>query len=117
MESKKHVMNFYVFIGRKAVNLKDLRANRYEWMEMYLFVHKDLIGCKFWQRPCNTILCTGDSLTDRMLASIAYTTLYFGGLGFLTNDDQFHRLETFSVLSLVRVTWRTQAEVIQNLEA
>jgi hypothetical protein len=34
-------------------------------------------------------------------------------------DDLFHRLETvhFSVLLLVRVTWRTRAEVIQNPEA
>ncbi len=42
--SEKHVVNFYVFIWRKVVNLNGLRANRYELMEMYLFVHKDLIG-------------------------------------------------------------------------
>ncbi len=42
--SEKHVVNFYVFIWRKAVNLNGLRANRYELMEIYLFVHKDLIG-------------------------------------------------------------------------
>ncbi len=36
--------------------------------------------------------------------------------GVLLNDDIFHRLETvnFFVFSLVRVTWRTRAEVIQN---
>jgi hypothetical protein len=46
--SEKHVRNFYVSIWREAVssyvNLNGLRANRYEQMEMYLFVHKDLIG-------------------------------------------------------------------------
>ncbi len=39
MGSKKQVVNFDVFIGRKAVNLNGLRANRCELMEMYLFVH------------------------------------------------------------------------------
>jgi hypothetical protein len=38
--SEKHVVNFYIFIWRKAVNLNGLRANRYELMEMYLFVHR-----------------------------------------------------------------------------
>jgi hypothetical protein len=48
------------------------------------------------------------SLTTRSVVSLVKT-----------NDDLFHRLETFtfSVFSLVRVTWRTQAEVIQNPEA
>ncbi len=37
-----------------------------------------------------------------------------------TNDDLFDRLWrlfAFSVFSLVRVTWRTRSEVIQNPEA
>ncbi len=53
---------------------------------------------------------------DRMLVLLCTVRVY---VGVYTNDDLFHRLETvhFSVLSLVRVTWRIRAEVIQNPEA
>ncbi len=51
---------------------------------IYLFT-RTLWGCKFWQRPCNTILCTGEIFLDRTLASSGYITYFIfwgGGRGF-----------------------------------
>ncbi len=44
------------------------------WKCIYLFT-RPFSGCKFWQRPCNTILCTDEIFTDRTTpASLGYIT-------------------------------------------
>ncbi len=69
---------FLFFLWRKAVssfvNLTGLRANRYELMGIYLFVHKDP-RAKNSDRDLAKILYTREMSTVLTLASIGYITL------------------------------------------